>query len=139
MTHYGVVRANDDVLEAVVSLSVQGDGGAIEGVDFIIDTGYTGELALPQDVIDRLDLQTAEYEDVDDDVAPTVILADGTIREVSIYFASVWWHDRLRTVEVDGIGDVSLIGMGLLQGSNLNVDAIPGGLVTITELSDTFC
>ncbi len=139
MTHYGVVRANHDVLEAVVSLSVQGDGDAIEGVALIIDTGYTGELALPQDVIDRLDLQTAEYEDADDDVAPTVILADGTIRGVSVYFAIVWWHDRLRTVEVDGIGDVSLIGMGLLQGSNLNVDAIPGGLVTITELSDTFC
>ena len=134
-----MVRANHDVLEAVVSLSVQGDGDAIEGVDLIIDTGYTGELALPQDVIDRLDLQTAEYEDADDDVAPTVILADGTIRGVSVYFATVWWHDRLRTVEVDGIGDVSLIGMGLLQGSNLNVDAIPGGLVTITELSDTFC
>ena len=26
-------------------------------------------------------------------------------------------------------------GMRLLRGSNLNVDAVPGGLVTITELS----
>ena len=37
------------------------------------------------------------------------------------------------------MGSDPLIGMGLLRGSNLSVDAIPGGLVTITELSDTFC
>ena len=135
MTHYGLVSTIDDFLEAVVTLSVQGDGGATEDVDFIIDTGYAGELALPQDVIDRLDLQTAEYEDAEDDAAPTVMLADGTIRMVKVYFAGVWWHNRLRTVEVDGIGDVSLIGMGLLQDNNLSVDAVPGGLVTITELN----
>lgn len=32
-----------------------------------------------------------------------------------------------------------LIGMGLIQGSNLSVDAIPVGLVTITELSTISC
>ncbi len=137
MTHYGKVSAVDDFLEAVVALSVQGDDGATEGVDFIIDTGYTGEMTLPQEIIDRLNLRTVDYDGYE--TTPTVILADGAILPVAVYVTGVWWHDRLRIVEVDSIGSNPLIGMTLLQGSNLRVDAIPGGLVTITELSDTFC
>ena len=137
MTHYGRVSAVNDFLEAVVVLSVQDDDGATEGVDFIIDTGYTGEMTLPQEIIDRLNLRTAEYDGFQ--TAPTVILADGAILPVEVYVTGVWWHDRLRIVEVDSIGSNPLIGMTLLQGSNLSIDAIPGGLVTITELSDTFC
>lgn len=132
MTHYGKVSAFDDVLEAIVALSVQGDDGATENIDFIIDTGYTGEMTLPQEIIDRLNLRTAEYDGYE--TAPTVMLADGAILTVEVYVTGVWWHDRLRVVEVDSIGSNPLIGMTLLQGSNLSIDAAPGGLVTITEL-----
>ena len=132
MTHYGKVSAFDDVLEAIVALSVQGDDGATENIDFIIDTGYTGEMTLPQEIIDRLNLRTAEYDGYG--TAPTVMLADGAILTVEVYVTGVWWHDRLRVVEVDSIGSNPLIGMTLLQGSNLSIDAAPGGLVTITEL-----
>ena len=132
MTHYGRINAVDDALEAVVTLSVQGENGAMEDVNFIIDSGYTGEMTLPQGIINRLNLGAAEYDDYE--AAPTVMLADGVIMMVEVYVTSVWWHDRLRSVEVDSIGSTPLIGMGLLRGSNLSVDAIPGGLATITEL-----
>ncbi len=49
--------------------------------------------------------------------------------------ASIFWHGRLREVDVVSLETDNLIGMGLLQGSNVNIDAIPGGSVTITELS----
>lgn len=137
MTHYGRVSEFDDILEAETTLVVQGDGDATESIDFIIDTGYTGELTLPQEIIDRLDLQAVNYEEFD--VGPTAVLADGTIRNVTVYVARVLWNDRLRSVEVDSLGIAPLVGMGLLRGSNLSIDAAPGGLVTITELSDTFC
>ena len=133
MTHYGRVSVIDDILEAETTIVVQGGSDAIESIDFIIDTGYTGELTLPQEIIDRLDLQAANYEE--SDVGPTVVLADGAIRTVTVYVASILWNDRLRNVEVDSLGIAPLIGMRLLRGSNLSVDAIPGGLVTITELS----
>ena len=132
MTHYGRVNAVDDALEAVVILSVRGENGAMEDVNFIIDSGYTGEMTLPQEIIGRLNLGAAEYDDYE--AAPTVMLADGAILLVEVYVTSVWWHDRLRSVEVDSIGSTPLIGMGLLRGSNLSIDAIPGGLVTIAEL-----
>ncbi len=136
MTHYGRVNAVDDALEAVVTLSVQGENGAMEDVNFIIDSGYTGEMTLPQEIVSRLNLGAAEYDDYE--AAPTVMLADGAILMVEVYVTSVWWHDRLRSVEVDSIGSTPLIGMGLIRGSNLSVDAIPGGLVTITDLSGIF-
>ena len=133
MTHYGRVNAIDDILEAETTLLVQGDGNAIENIDFIIDTGYTGELTLPQEIIDRLNLQAASYGEAD--IGPTVVLADGTIRTVTVYIASILWNDRLRNVEVDSLGIAPLVGMRLLRGCNLSIDAAPGGLVTITELS----
>ena len=133
MTHYGRVNAIDDILEAEITLVVRGGGYATESVDFIIDTGYTGEITLPQEIIDRLNLQAANYDE--SDIGPTVVLADGTIRTVAVYVASISWNDRLRNVEVDSLGIAPLIGMRLLRGCNLSVDAAPGGLVTITELN----
>ena len=132
MTHYGRVSAIDEILEAVTTLLVHGDGNAIEGIEFIIDTGYTGELTLPQDIIDRLNLQAANYDEAD--IGPTVVLADGTISAVTVYVAGILWHDQLRNVEVDSLGVTPHIGMRLLRGSNLSIDAAPGGRVTITEL-----
>ena len=137
MTHYGRVTEFDDILEAETTLVVQGDGDATESIDFIIDTGYTGEITLPLEIIDRLNLQAVHYDSFD--AGPTVVLADGTIRNVTVYVAHIFWNDRLRSVEVDSLGIAPLVGMGLLRGSNLSIDAAPGGLVTITELSDTFC
>jgi clan AA aspartic protease len=137
MTHYGRVSEIDDILEAETTLLVQGDGDTTENIDFIIDTGYTGELTLPQDIIDRLNLQAANYDE--SDVGPTAVLADGAIRTVTVYVATILWNDRLRNVEVDSLGIAPLIGMRLLRGCNLSINAAPGGRVAITELSDTFC
>ena len=49
MTHYGRVSVIDDILEAETTIVVQGGNEATESIDFIIDTGYTGELTLPQE------------------------------------------------------------------------------------------
>ena len=132
MTHYGKVSEFDDILEAETTLVVLSDAAATESIDFIIDTGYTGEITLPQEIIDRLNLQAVNYDEFD--VGPTVVLADGTTRNVTVFVARVLWNDRLRSVEVDNLGIAPLVGMGLLRGSNLSIDAAPGGLVTITEL-----
>ena len=131
MTHYGVVGEVDGFLEANVTLSVHSENGSTESISFVIDTGYTAEMMLPQNVIERLNLPLADYDDVD----VAVTLADGSTAVSRLYVANVSWHDRLLNVEVDNISPEPLIGMGLLRGSNLSVDAIPGGRVTITELS----
>ena len=123
---YGIV--SDDI-EARAILDVLDDNDEILRVTFIIDTGATGEITMPQSVIDRLYLPLAEDADSVD-----VTLADGSSSPGRLYIARIFWHGRLKEVDVVNVGTEPLIGMGLLYGSNLNVDTVPGGLVTITEL-----
>ena len=122
--HYGNVNA---AVEAKVTLNVQGENGIAEQVAFVIDTGFTDEISLPQAVISRLGLPLSGSAD-------EFILADGTVGNYSIYAAHVVWHGQMREVEVVNLEGDPLVGMELLLGSNLNVDAMPGGAVTITEL-----
>ena len=65
--HHGVVG---EYLEPGVTLIVLGANRGTVPVDFIIDTGCTEEVILPQDLIDRLNLIRV------DDI--TLALADGT-------------------------------------------------------------
>ena len=126
---YGIVNSN---LEANIVLNVLDENGENIPIAYIIDTGATGDMTLPQWVIDRLNLPLAEDPD-----SIGVTLADGSSSPGRLYLARVLWHDRIREVEVVNVGTEPLIGMGLLYGSNLNVDTVPGGLVTITELTDS--
>ena len=125
---YGIV--NSDV-EAQMVLNVLDHNDEIIPIACVIDTGATGEMTLPQYIIDRLNLPLAEDPD-----NIGVILADGSSSSGTLYMARVQWHDRIREVEVVNVGTDPLIGMGLLCGNNINIDAVPGGLVTITELAD---
>lgn len=120
--HYGTVSES---LEALVSLAVRNETGISEIVEFTIDTGFSGEIAMPQSVIDRLNLRRE-----DDDAVITLV--GGTVRVVAIYTGLIEWHGRTRAVDV--IAAEPLLGMGLLSGSNISIDATPGGAVTIAEL-----
>ena len=123
---YGIVN---DAMEATVALNVMADNDESISITFVIDTGATGDASLPQSVIDSLDLPSAEDSD-----NIVITLADGTTGPGRLYLARIIWHDRIRHIEVVNLEGVPLVGMALLYGSNLNVDAIPGGMVTITEL-----
>lgn len=121
--HYGTVNP---FLEPSVSLTMLGAGNRTYAGEFLIDTGYTGELILPLDVIRELNLVPG------DDISVT--LGDGTTDDYATYNARIEWHGRRRDVTVTGVGSEALVGMRLLRDSNLSVDATPGGLVTISEL-----
>ena len=107
---------------------VHGNGAPSEAIDFTIDTGFSGELTLPQDVIERLNLLR------DEDGVPYV-LADGTLRVMPRYIGRAQWHGQIKEVNVIDNGSEALLGMQLLAGSNLNFDAAPGGAVIIAELA----
>lgn len=131
--HYGTVddAYDEDILEASITLTLMGNNGAIENVVLVIDTGLTEEMALTNEIIQQLGLSA------DDDAGDIELtLADGTTAAFNVYVADILWHDRVRRVAVVDTDGVSLIGMELLRGSNINIDAVPGGLVTITELPD---
>ena len=121
--HHGVVRGG---LEVSLALSLVASDGTRVDVDFAVDTGFTEEMTLPPDIIDQLNLPT--YRQL------TLTMADGTLYDGRTYVGRLSWHGRTRSIEVISVDADPLVGMRLLAGSNLSIDAEPGGTVTITEL-----
>ena len=54
----------------------------------------------------------------------------------NVYEASLIWDGHVRTVEVNESEADPLVGMSLLEGFELKIQRIAGGLVTITALSE---
>jgi len=80
-----------------------------------VDTGFTGDLVLPQVTIDRLGLRRSGSVDA--------VLADGSQIEVSTYTCSIdWFGERRRLEVISNDGDYPLLGVGLLLGLELRAD-----------------
>jgi clan AA aspartic protease len=113
--------------EAVVQLAVFGENQQRQGIKAIIDTGYTGFLTLPSTIITTLGLTWYMQQEG--------ILGDGSLCVFNVYEASVIWDGQIRTIETNESEADPLVGMGLLEGYELKIQAVAGGLVTITALS----
>ena len=119
----GTVNSN---YEAVVRLQLRGPSGRDLETDAIIDTGFTGSLTLPRDLVTRLGLLFQGHE--------RGVLADGSECFFEIYEALVLWNGRFRLISVDLVDTTPLLGMSLLSGSELAIQAVEGGEVLIREL-----
>jgi len=62
------------------------------------------------------------------------LLADGSETSFDIHEASVIWDGRSRLVSTDAVDSDPLIGMTLLEGYELTVQAVVGGNVSIEAL-----
>jgi clan AA aspartic protease len=114
-----------DNQEAIIELEIV-DVNDTEKVEAIIDTGFTGELILPGDLIDRLGLpRIGELP---------ITLGDGNEIDVGLYLGIVLWQGENRIVQVLRTSGKPLIGMSLLYGNRLTVDVIIDGDVTIETL-----
>ena len=112
--------------KGIVRLRVSRLGGPSEEVDVAIDTGFTGFLALPSDMIARLGLNLIG--------ARRGRLADGNLIFMPLYLANVLWDGVLRRVQVLETGGPCLVGVSLLYGYVLTFEAIDGGHVIIEKL-----
>ena len=109
----------------MVTIDVGNGSGDFQSLDFIVDTGFSDELAMPSDLIQRLGLP---YTD-----RTPVILADAREIQTSIYHGIAFWHGNNRAVRVIEIEGAPLLGMSLLSGSRLTVSARAGGIVRSEE------
>ena len=109
----------------MVTIDVENGSGGFQSLDFIVATGFSDELAMPSDLIQRLGLLYADRT--------PVILADAREIQTSIYHGIVFWHRNNRAVRIIEIDGHPLLGMSLLSGSQLTVSARPGGIVLIEE------
>ncbi|MEQ8788288.1 MAG: hypothetical protein RIC55_18410 [Pirellulaceae bacterium] len=84
-------------------------------LDVWIDTGFTGDLVLPQATIDSLALRQSGSVDA--------ILADGSQVELKTYTCLIAWFGQDRHLEVvANNGEYPLLGVGLLLGLELRVN-----------------
>lgn len=119
-------RVNDR-LEATVAFDVKGPRGRSRSIEAVIDTGYSEFLTLPPDYVRELGLT---YRD-----RGRAVLADGTLATFDVYDADLVWDGQGLSVPVDESESTPLVGMALLEGHELRIEASPGGRVLIESLS----
>ena len=119
----GSVNANR---EATIRLIVHGTQGQAQEIEAIIDTGFTGFLTLPLPLIASLGLTWRGHAQA--------VLADGSLHLFDVYAATVIWDGQARTVEIDAADSEPLVGMSLIYGYDLRMQAVDGGTVTLEAL-----
>jgi clan AA aspartic protease len=118
----GVVRSRHALLPVTFLLANMPD----TTIEFVLDTGFTGLLTLPEAVIDALALPF-EY--------PTFAqLADGSTVVVAVHLATILWNGDATQVRALATGERPLLGTGLLEGCEVLVQFRDEGLVEISIL-----
>ena len=118
-------RVNSN-LEATVDISVGAPSGSKPTISAVVDTGFTGYLTLSRTVIASLGLQSRQVIQAQ--------LADGSYARMRTYLAEVKWLGRdKRIIVCEGEGG-PLLGMALLDGCRLTVEAAVGGDVVIEPM-----
>ncbi len=116
----GTINAD---LEPLLRLTVQDAGGQPHDLEAVIDTGFNGFLTLPPPLIAALGLPWLCRQQGQ--------LADGSVVAFDVYVATGDWHGQPRSVEVEAADAQPLLGMALMQDSELQIQVGPGGSVTI--------
>jgi clan AA aspartic protease len=119
----GVVTASR---QAIILLTVRGPGRQEQEIGAVIDTGFDGTLTLPPALIATLGLMWRRRG--------RALLADGSESLFDIYETIVIWDGEPRRIAVDEADIDPLVGMSLLYGYELIVQAIQGGTVIIQPL-----
>src|SRR5437016_529280 len=118
----GTVQGRDPIIR----LFIQGAGSILHEIEAVVDTGFTEDLTLPQDLVNalglpfRIMLQTA--------------LADGTAVECAVHSGTLLWDGVPRSVDIQVSETKPLAGMGLIMGCQLLVEGREGGTVSLTPL-----
>ena len=112
--------------EAIIPVSVRDAGGRVHNLDAVIDTGFNGSLTLPAAMIAALGLRWRNRS--------SVVLANGGVDECDVYVGVVIWDGQPLRVMVDEADTEPLVGMMLMDGYELNVEVMDGGMVTLRRI-----
>jgi clan AA aspartic protease len=117
----------DQNCKATIRLVVGNLNSQRQVIDAVIDTGFTGFLTLPLTIITSLDLRLYGREEG--------TLGDGSICIFDVYSGLIIWDGEFRRIDVNASETSPLLGMSLLYGYQMRLDAIEGGMVMIQSLS----
>lgn len=108
-----------------VTLALPGANGPMT-VEFVVDTGFDGELALPQALIPRLDARILQSRSVE--------LAGGFLQRCYSYELILEWDGEERLVELLALDGRPLIGNDLWKDYSLQAENTSGGEVFFEPL-----
>ncbi|MBD2603317.1 clan AA aspartic protease [Scytonema hofmannii FACHB-248] len=120
----GIVNGD---FEPIILLSICSVTGQIYTQDAIVDTGFNGWLSLPPSLIAELGLIWKRRG--------RAILGDGSECIFNVYEAVVLWDGAILTIPIDEADSEPLIGMSLMEGYQLTIQAIDGGRVELNKLN----
>ncbi len=120
----GVVNASYD---AVIALMLRGPGREARELEAVIDTGYSGFLTLPPDVVAELRLPFV--------TSAQAILANGAEETFDVHSVTVLWDGRPIVVDAYTSDTIPLVGMRLLDQCDLHVQVRADGRVVIETSS----
>ena len=101
--------------EAVVQIVVLNENKQTRLISAVVDTGYTGDLMLPRDVAESLQLSLRGVQEA--------TLGNDTVAEFELYSGLVIWDGKIRRIEMNASQDSALVGMGLIDGFKLDYDS----------------
>ena len=112
--------------EAMLPIVVGRDNKPTQLVEALIDTGFTGFLSLPLSMIESLGLPWI--------FSDSVTLGDGSEVIFQMYRATAIWDGQFKVVDVAASESEPLLGMSLLYGFKLQVEAVERGTVSIEAM-----
>ena len=108
-----------------VLLTLPGRDGPISA-EFIVDTGFDGDLSLPASLLNQLDA-TFSTERI-------IRLADGSIHMRPYYEIMLDWDGEDRLTEITVLENVPLLGAVLMDGFSVDLEMTTGGVVQLERL-----
>lgn len=112
--------------EPIIRIIVRDASGQEHEYSAVVDTGFTGWLTLPPDVITALGPSWREWG--------AAILADGSQISFNVYDVPVVWDGQLITIPTDEADAEPLVGMHLMQGYSIFIEDVDGGIVQIERM-----
>lgn len=112
--------------QATVVLTFLLSNGSRVPIEFVLDTGFTGELCLPVEAVLLMGL-TFRHDTLAN-------LADSSEISLPLHEAIVFWDGVERDVLIVATGRRPLLGTALLDEQEVVIQFTDGGLVTIDEL-----
>ena len=114
--------------EARIRLPICSSSGSEIEIEAIIDTGFTGSLSLPANIISSLGLPWLTRSNA--------LLANGIEVLLDIHAALVIWDGNPRRLLVQSVDVEPLVGMALLDGYDMHVQVRNGGNVILQNLTE---
>ena len=111
----------------MVEFPVIGSDGRQATIPFVLDTGYSGTLALPEVFCEQLGLEW--------DHSQTATLANGASIVVDVYVGRVSWSGVERLVEILAVEGDPLLGLVALEGNRVCLEVTEGGSVAVEGLA----